>query len=186
MQKTMLRTLLAAAVLTTSASALAHGDEDHGDPQPAAKKPAPAAPAPASATKAHAAGEDHDHPSPHGGQVVTVDKDVHAELVFSDGGVKVWFYDANMKPVAPPADGKLTLVVGKQTQKVTLANEAAPAPQDYVFAPVTLPKDGKVVAMVQGTVSGKPRTARVERAPAKASTAADPHAGHHMPAAKTN
>lgn len=184
MQKRMLRSFVTAAVLSASGAALAHGDEDHGDAKPAPKKAAPAAQA-AGAAKAHSAGEDHDHPSPHGGQVVTVDKDVHAELVFGDTGVKVWFYDANMKPVAPPTDGKLTLVVGKQTQKLTLANQAAPAPQDYVFAPVALPKDGKVVALVQGTVSGKPRTARVERA-AKATSAAEAHAGHPAAAAKTD
>ena len=151
--------LVLAAVIFTSSAALAHGDEHHAPTKPAAK-PAAKRAAP---VQAHSA-EDHDHPSPHGGQVVTVDKDVHAELLFTDAGVKVWFYDADMAPVAPPKDGKLTLVVGKQTHKLALAPEAAPAPQDHVAAAVALPKDGKVVALVQGTVNGKPRTARIERA----------------------
>ncbi len=181
MQKTTLRSFVAAAsFLLGSGGASAHGDEDHGERPPEAKKPSPAA-TPAAA-KAHSAGEDHDHPSPHGGQVVTVDKELHAELVFGDAGLHVYFYDAQMKPVPPPQDGKLTLVVGKETKKVVLALEVAPAPQDRLFAPAALPKDGKVVALVQATVNGKPRTARVERAVVAAKAA--PHAGQHAPAAQ--
>lgn len=166
MHKTSAFRLLLAAALLAPAAASAHGGAPHDHaPAQGAKKRTPA-------PVAQPATPDHEHPPPHGGQVVDVAADLHVEVVFAPPGVAVYFYDGDMKPLPPPADGKLTLVVGKQTQKLALAPEAPPAPQDRVVAPATLPQDGKVIALVQATVGGKARTARVERAAAPAPAAA--------------
>ncbi len=150
---------LAGSLLCATAAA-AHGDRDHAAPKPAKK----AAPAQA------AEPAEHTHAAPHAGQLVDIDKDLHAEVVFGPAGIAVFFYDADMKPLPPPTEGKLTLVVGKGTKKVPLALAPLPAPQDHLFAAEIVPAGTKVVAMMQATVAGKPRTARVER-PATAAPA---------------
>ena len=145
-----MKSLLVAASLAFAPVAFAHGDEPHGrGAPPAGKHAAPAA--------------DHTHAAPHGGVVIDVAKDLHVEVVFAADGVAAWFYDGAFAPLPAPADAKLTLVVGKETRKLTLAPPAAPAPADHLWAATTLPADGKVVALVQATVGGKPRTARAER-----------------------
>lgn len=167
--KTMLMTVTLA--LLTSTVALAHEGKEHpaGTDHSAAKakgKAAPAKPAAPAAPAAHSAGEDHDHPSPHGGLVSTVDKETHVEVLFSDTDVKVWFYDSQMKPVTLPADAKATAVVGKDVKKLELPGAKNPdgTAADHLSAPLATVKDQKVSIVIQATVAGKARSARVERA----------------------
>lgn len=116
---------------------------------------------PGAAEPHHDVPAEHEHPTPHGGQVVTID-DVHAEVLFADAGVTVWFFDMAMKPLAPPTDGKLTLTAGKDVKKVDLKMDAKTP--DRVVATAAVPKDGIVDVLVQATVAGKPRTVKVVRA----------------------
>ena len=166
--QTMLMTVTLA--LLTSTVALAHDGQEHPagtDHAPKAKgKTAPAKPATPAAPAAHSAGEDHDHPSPHGGLVSTVDKETHVEVLFSDTDAKVWFYDSHMKPVALPADAKATAVVGKEVKKLELLVAKNPdgTAADHLSAPLATVKDQKVSIVIQATVAGKARSARVERA----------------------
>jgi hypothetical protein len=152
--------------LLAAPAALAHGDEPHAHAPPAKTAPAP----PKSA--------DHEHAAPHGGVVVDVAKDLHVEVVFAADGVAAWFYDGAFAPIPAPAEAKLTLVAGKETRKLALAPPAAPAPPDHLWVATPLPVDGKVVALVQATVGGKPRTARAERPAAAPSTGASSQPAH--------
>lgn len=164
----------------------AHGDEKHpaGDEHPAHhdEKPAPTPEHDAHEHGAHAHG-DHAHASPHGGVVATVDKDTHVEVLFTEKDVSVWFYDADMKPVALPADAKASVVVGKFGKKVDLpiAKKADGTPDDHLLAELDLPKDVKVAMVIQATVAGKARTARVERAPSTPAPSAPPAAAKGTP-----
>lgn len=166
--KTMLMTVTLA--LLASTVALAHDGQEHPagtDHSPKAKgKTAPAKPAAPVAPAAHSAGEDHDHPSPHGGLVSTIDKETHVEVLILDHEVKVWFYDSQMKPVALPTDAKATAVAGKDVQKLefSIAKKPDGTASDYLSARLFTLKDQKVAIVIQATVAGKARSARVERA----------------------
>lgn len=158
--------ILATLVLFAATAAGAH--EDHEHPSAATKKAAAITPAPA-APGAHDPGAhnpgDHAHDSPHGGVVATVDKDVHVEALFSETDVKVWFYDAEMKPVALPVDAKATVVVGKDVKKLDLPvmRLVDGTLGDHLNASLVTLKDQKVAMVIQATVGGKPRSARLER-----------------------
>lgn len=173
--------------LLTSTVALAHEGKEHppGTDHGAAKGKS-AAPATPAKGGAHSAGEDHDHPSPHGGLVSTVDKETHVEVLFSDTDVKVWFYDGQMKPVALPADAKATAVVGKEVKKLELpvAKNADGTAADHLSAPLATVKDQKVSVVIQATVAGKARSARVERAAGAAAAATPPAAAPSAAAPK--
>ena len=110
----------------------------------------------------HGGEEHHDQPAApqHGGQLVSVD-DVRAEVLFSDTGVSVWFYDAAMKPLAPPKDGKITLTVGKDVKKVDLKVDAKMP--EMAMATVAVPKDAASDLLVEGTVGGKARSIKLAR-----------------------
>lgn len=149
---------LVLSLITCSGAALAHEGHEHA---PATK--APPVPVPAAAP---AAPGDHAHPSPHGGIVATVDKDTHIEVLFGDQDMSVWFYDASMKAVAPPADAKATIVVGKEVKKVALpvAKNLDGTATDHLVGAFIASVDAKVSVVVQATVIGKARSARIERA----------------------
>lgn len=167
---------LSFAVATLATSALAHEGKSHppGDKHDAKAPASPAAPAapasPASsAAPGHAAG-DHAHDSPHGGIVATVDKDTHVEIVFADKSFGVYFYDANMKPVALPTDAKATVVIGKDVKKLDLPIAKKPdgAPDDHLVGELGVAAGQKAAIVIQATVLGKARSARVEKPAAPA------------------
>lgn len=145
-----------AALLLMSVTVAAHGNKHEPN------KPHPPAAKPEHATE---------HPSPHGGTVFVLDPTdhLHAEVVFNDTGVRVWLFDEDMKPLAPPAAGKATVVVGKEVRKVELkrVEKSSDQPDSVVdphLAGVTaLGKDAKVTVALTLTVSDKVRTGRVER-----------------------
>lgn len=126
-------------------AALAHGAEphDHG--------------ASGAHDHDHGSGGAHSHESPHGGEVVDIG-DIHAEVVFGEGALLVYFYDADMKPIPAPANGKATLAVGKEVKKGELLGNV-----DHLAGPLGTPAKGKATAVVQATVAGKARTIRAER-----------------------
>ncbi len=151
---------VAIMVVGTAASAGAHEGHEHAAPPPAA-------PSHGHADHAdHANHEDHDHPSPHGGIVATVDRDTHMEALFTDAEVSVWFYDAEMKPLAPPTDAKATLVVGKDVKKMELPVMKNPdgTLADHLLVALASKADQKITVVVQATVAGKSRSGRIERA----------------------
>jgi hypothetical protein len=160
----MNRTLLALAfssVPLLATAGLAHEDHEHPKKKatPAAPAPPapPAAPAAAATPAAHAhAPGDHAHESPHGGIVGTVDKDTHVEVLFSDTDVQAWFYDADMKPLPPPADARATVVVGKDVKKLDLpvAKAADGTATDHLGAPFHSMKGKKLSILIQATVAG--------------------------------
>ena len=152
-----MKRILIAAVFFGATAAVAHDGEPHAPP---AKKP--------TATPAAAGHDgDHEHASPHGGIVATVDKELHVEALFSEQDVSVWFYNAEMELVALPADAKATIVVGKEVKKLDLPVVKKPDGRlgDHLHATLATAKDQKVAMVIQATVAGKARTVRVERAP---------------------
>jgi hypothetical protein len=169
--KSVVTSAVTSAVLVAiagSAPAFAHEGKRHPG-EHAREAPAKAKPVPAD----HGAEDDHEHPSPHGGIVATVDRETHVEVKLGEKSVDVWFYDAQMKPVALPTDAKATVVVGKDVKKLELAAAKKPdgTPDDHLAAEIVLPAEQKVAVVIQATVMGKARTARIERkaAPAAAS-----------------
>ncbi len=149
--------LFALAVVAVAVPALAHQGHDHHD------KPA---------EPEHKTGE---HPQPHGGQVFVLDATdhLHAEVVFGETGLHLWLYDADMKPLTPPADAKVTLVVGKEVRKLDLKlmEKFGDKPDAHLGVDTALPKDGKVAAVLQLTFNGKLRSGRVERTQPVSATA---------------
>jgi hypothetical protein len=143
--------------------AAAHGDKAHAPP-PASSKAKPAE---------HGPG-DHAHDSPHGGVVATIDKETHVEVRFADNTVAVWFYDADMKPIALPADAKATVVVGTDVKKLDLpvGKTADGKALDHLVGALGVPADQKVAVVIQATLLGKARSARVERKAASAGASA--------------
>ena len=145
-----MKRILIAAVFFGATAAVAHDGEPHAPPAKPTATPA-------------AAGHDgdHEHASPHGGIVATVDKELHVEAL-----VSVWFYNAEMELVTLPADGKATIVVGKEVKKVDLPVVKKPDGSlgDHLHASLATGKDQKVAMVIQATVAGKARTVRVERA----------------------
>lgn len=160
----------ASLLLLLASTASAHDGENHAPP--AKDKPAVAPHVPAGA---HAPG-DHEHASPHGGLVATVDKETHVEVLFTDKHVSVWFYDSAMKPVALPPDAKATIVVGKEVKKLDLPVAKNPdgSTMDHLGAPFVASADSKISVVIQATVAGKARSARVERAAAATSKTPPP------------
>lgn len=171
MMKPLVTSFALALFGLTSLPALAHGDEPHGN----AAHPPKGAAAP---TTAPAAEHKKEHPRPHGGQVFVVDTadHMHAEAVFEEGGLHLWFYDDQMKPIAAPAEAKATLVVGKEVRKLDLKpmEKFGDKPDAHVGVATALPKDGKLALVVQATVNGKPRSGRVEREPPATTATAAP------------
>lgn len=142
----------------------AHGDEHHpaGEEHPAGQEHA--AKHEEKPATAHAHG-DHAHASPHGGIVATIDKETHVEVAITDTGFSVWFYDADMKPLPLPGDAKASVAVGKFGKKIDLpvAKKADGSPDDHLLGAIEIPAGQKVAMVIQATVAGKARTARVER-----------------------
>lgn len=153
--------------LALAAPAIAHEGKQH--PPGEHKQPE----APKSEKAEHGPG-DHAHASPHGGLVATVDKDTHVEVLFTDKELHVWFYDAEMKPVALPADAKGTVVIGKDVKKLDLPIAKKPdgSADDHLVAALAVPADQKVAVVIQATVGGKARTGRIERKAAAAAASA--------------
>ena len=92
--------------------------------------------------------------------------------------MKVWFYDANMKPVALPTDAKATVVVGKDVKKLELPVMKNPdgTAGDFLQAALPTVKDQKISMVIQATVLNKARSARLERAVTAPATPATPAA----------
>lgn len=170
----MLKQILVLSFTVAATSALAHEGKSH---PPGEKHDAPQTPPAAPAAHGHAPG-DHAHESPHGGIVATVDKDTHVEVVFAEKAFGVYFYDANMKPVALPADAKATVVVGKDVKKLDLpiAKKADGTPDDHLVGELAVAADQKAAVVIQATVLGKARSARVEKPAASAPAAPAPAA----------
>ncbi|MCC7075193.1 MAG: hypothetical protein IT383_28020 [Deltaproteobacteria bacterium] len=167
----MKRILVVSFLLATS-SALAHEGKAHppGDKHEAPKAAPPAA-------HGHAPG-DHAHASPHGGIVATVDKETHVEVVFAEKAFGVYFYDADMRPVALPADAKATVVIGKDLKKLDLPIAKKPdgTPDDHLVGELAVAPDQKAAVVIQATVLGKARSARIEKPAAPAAPASAPAA----------
>ncbi|MCC7111535.1 MAG: hypothetical protein IT382_19735 [Deltaproteobacteria bacterium] len=156
-------TALVLLTLAAATAAAAHEGHEHAPPPPPA---------------AHAAG-DHAHASPHGGVVATIDGQTHVEVLFLDKDFRVWFYDGDMKPVALPTDAKATVVVDKKVSKLDLpvAKKADGTPDDHLTGALALPAAQKASLVIQATLLGKARSARVERE-AGAGGAALPYHDH--------
>jgi hypothetical protein len=154
--------------LALAVPAIAHEGKKH---PPGDHKPAPEAP---KSEKAEHGPGDHAHASPHGGLVATVDKDTHVEVLITDKELHVWFYDADMKPLALPADAKGTVVIGKEVKKLDLPIGKRPdgSADDRLVGALAVPADQKVAVVIQATVGGKARTGRVERKAAAAAASA--------------
>lgn len=102
---------------------------------------------------AEAQGGGHAHAAPHGGEVSAAGSH-HVEFkADSTGTIQVWLLDGKEKTVAPPADGRVTLMAGSENQ-VTLPLQVDKAAQRLTakFDPrkftsftavVSLPIDGK-------------------------------------------
>lgn len=153
-----MKRMLTLSLFIAVPSALAHGDEKHppGEHQDAPKAP-PAA-------EGLARG-DHAHASPHGGVVATIDKETHVEVVFGERVLLVYFYDANFTPVALPTDAKATVVLGKEIKKLALPIGKKPdgTPGDHLVGELVVAAEQKAAVIIQATVLGKARSARVER-----------------------
>ena len=164
----MKRILVLSFLLATS-SALAHEGAAHPPGEHEAPKAAPPA------AHGHAPG-DHAHSSPHGGIVATVDKETHVEVVFAEKTLGVYFYDADMKPVALPVDAKATVVIGKDAKKLDLpiAKKADGTPDDHLVGELAVAPGQKAAVVIQATVLGKARSARIEKAAAAAAPAPAP------------
>lgn len=173
----MRRILVLSFVIAVSSSALAHEGKSH---PPSEEHEAPKAPP---AGHGHASG-DHAHASPHGGIVAAVDKETHIEVVFADKAFGVYFYDADMKPVALPANAKATVVIGKDVKKLDLSIGKKPdgTPDDHLVGELVVAADQKAAVVIQATVLGKACSARVEK-PAAPAAAATPAAAPPAPPA---
>lgn len=145
------------AALVFALPALSHGNKPHDHPTTT----------PPTTPEAKTEHKIDEHPSPHGGQVVVLDATdhLHVEVVFHDGGLRVWLYDQDMKPIAMPDAGKATVVVGKDVQKIEFAKveKLDDKADPHLAAALPLAKDAKVAVVLQLAVGGKPRTARIER-----------------------
>jgi len=136
MNRMVLNGVFSILVAASPAAALAHGGAPHDH-------------------AAHGA-EAHDG-SLHGGEHVDLG-DVHAEVVFGEHALLVYFYTPDMKPLPAPPSGKATLAVGKSVKKGDLTGN-----MDHLAGPLGTPASGKATAVVQATVGGKTRTVRAER-----------------------
>lgn len=167
-----MKRILVLSVLLATSSALAHDGQAH---PPGDKHEAPKA-APLAA-HGHAPG-DHAHASPHGGIVATVDKETHVEVVFAEKAFGVYFYDADMRPVALPADAKATVVIGKDVKKLDLPIAKKPdgTPDDHLVGELAVAPEQKAAVVIQATVLGKARSARIEKPAAPAAPAFAPAA----------
>lgn len=167
----MKRALVLSFVLAAPV-ALAHEDEPHppGEHHDAPKVPPPP-------PQAQAPG-DHAHASPHGGVVVTVDKETHVEVVFGERAFTVYFYDAHLAPVALPTDAKGTVVIGKEVKKVVLPIAKKPdgTLDDHLVGELAVAADRNAAVVIQATVLGKARSVRVEKPAAAAAPAPKPPA----------
>jgi hypothetical protein len=165
--------------LAVAGGAWAHGDKKH----PRGEKHAD----PPKAPSAHDHGtEDHDHESPHGGIVATIDKETHVEMKLTGAQLDLWFYDAHLKPIALPTDAKATVVVGKDVKKLELpiAKKSDGTLDDHLSVALAAAPaaDQKIALVIQATLLGKSRTARVERKAGSAAASAPVNAPTPAPA----
>jgi hypothetical protein len=170
----MKRIVIVIAAVAAS-SAFAHEGKPHAPGDKHETSPATTPPA----AHGHAPG-DHAHESPHGGIVATIDKETHVEVVFAEKAFGVYFYDADMKSIALPADAKATVVVGRDVKKLDLpiAKKTDGTPDDHLVGELAVAADQKAALVIQATLLGKARTARVE----KLAAAAKPTAASAPPA----
>ena len=179
----MKRNMAAAALAALAASsAPAHDGRSH-PPGETHDTPPAAGPPAAPSDRARVPGG-HAHQSPHGGIVATIDEDTHIEVVFAARAFAVYFYDTTMKPIALPTDAKATVVVDKGVKKLDLpiAKKADGTPDDHVVGELAVAPDQKAAVVIQATLLGKARTARVEKA---AAVAAAKPAAPAVPSAPT-
>jgi hypothetical protein len=100
----------------------------------------------------------HSHSGPHGGEVVEV-AEHHVEFTAdSSGAISVWLLDAQLKPIAPPTGGTVTLIPEGGDQ-VTLPLKAALSSQGLT-AQFDATKLKGFQAVVGLTIEGKRRNVR--------------------------
>ena len=93
----------------------------------------------------------------HGGVVAESSGEHWVELVVRGDQVTAWVLDGDKKPVpSTQLVGKATMLIGGKREEVTLA----PGEGNSVTGKLAAPASGKMTAVLQLTVSGKPATVR--------------------------
>ena len=93
----------------------------------------------------------------HGGVVAESSGEHWVELVVRGDQVTAWVLDEDKKPVSgAQLGGKATVLTGGKREEVTLA----PGEGNSVTGKLAAPVSGKVTAVLQLTVGGKPATVR--------------------------
>ena len=93
----------------------------------------------------------------HGGQVAEDSAEHWVELVVRGDQITAWVLDGDKKPVdAAQLGGKATVLAGGKREEVALA----PGGGNSLTGKLAAPVSGKVTAVLQLTVAGKPATVR--------------------------
>lgn len=93
----------------------------------------------------------------HGGVVAESSGEQWVELVVRGDQVTAWVLDEDKKPVpGPQLGGKATVLAGGKREEVALA----PGEENSLTGKLAVPVSGKVTAVLQLTVGGKPATVR--------------------------
>ena len=93
----------------------------------------------------------------HGGVIAESSGDHWVELVVRGDQVVAWVMDQDQKPVASAQlGGKATVLAGGKREEVALA----PGEGNSLTGKLAAPVSGKVTAVLQLTVGGKPATVR--------------------------